>query len=647
METSPRFENLLAVPSFHHDPVFAAHVRQAFEAFQPTVVALELMPGLESELAWALECWPVAVASLRKETFTPFVPGDSMFEAYRLACDASVPVHLVDLRRDGAIERAAAIVPGAECADRVGGLFLETVAALDRLTPTAQGDLDREAHMAAHLARLMREHERVLWVGGMGHWPRLRALLAKGGLPEPKTASRRKARHQRLRLAAFALEHATGRLPHLVERYALDPVGYEEQAALRALALDAVPESEGRAVVLVRPGRSSAADVGLPESASAADVSKVLVYARNLAMSRGLGDRPALIELLTAASAVIGNRYAGRLFALAMRERTSETTKKLPTLDFKCGDTEESFRIDERPVDVRPCWVPASPGQRRALRFEEAGRRVAEPFEGLPRAKKTEKRAWKCFPPDEEAYEAFVQYVLRRATLTDPTEARSTPFQSGMRDGVDVRATVRDWRNGNVFVRETHPTRLHVSNGIIDFSNDTESSPLLRGEVADCGWADPSLQHVGSVSRNYRADSLQREPCKVLRMHRELSLVTLDAPTWLKDSKARSFYDKVIEPLVYGRREQDDLYAWLDVMFEFCKRKTVAYFSRYVPSMRVHRIAAAYGVRVIHYPLRRIPAPLLERNRQYRFAWVTQRQWEEMSARVAQGRGAWGLGARA
>lgn len=607
MDTSPRFENLLAVPSFHYDPVFAAHVRQAFESFRPTVVALELSADLEPELAWALECWPVPVCSMRNEMFMPFVPGDSMFEAYRLARATSAPVRLVDLRLDAPIERSDSPVPGPECADRLGALYLETVTALDALEPVAQGDLDREAFMAAQLAQLMKDHERVLWVGGMSHWARLRAHLASGLPSTSPVAPPRRSSFRRLRLAPMALENATGRLPYLVARYALDPLGYDEPAALRALALDAV------------------------ESASPADVARMLVYARNLAMSERLGDRPSLVDLLTASSAVIGDLYAGRLFALAMEEPTSEATAALPRLDVR-GD---AFGLDGCPIRARPYVTLGRTKSRRVTLGEVRRRSVDEPYRELPAAGPTETLVWKCFPPDEDAWETFVRYVLRRATIADPSEVRSAPFRSGMRDGVDVRATVRGWRDGNVFVRETNPTRLHVTNGLIDFANDTEQSPMLRG--TEGGWADPSARHVGSASRHHRSDRLQREPCVVNRMYRELSLITLDAPTLHRTDEAKSFYSKVILPLV--RKRGSDLYAWLEVMFAFCAGKPFAWFSHYVPSARAHRLAAGYGVRIVHYPLRRIPRTLLERNRSFRFMNLTFEQWDEVKRRVAEGRG--------
>lgn len=574
------FANLLAVPSFHYDPFFASAVRDAFERFEPTVVALELPAELEAELAWALECWPVPVASEARGLFTPFVPGDATFEAYRLARARSIPVELVD-RRARHIEREARAFPGPECA-RAGAAYLDAVAALDALHPVAAEDAAREAFMAARLARLMGAHERVLWVGGLAHWPRLLARLVEGA-GEPVFERATAPRFRRVRLGASVLERACHRWPYLVERYARDPAAYDEESAHRALALDA--------------------------GATPLDVAKVLLYARNQAMARALGDRPCLAELVLAASAVIDDEYAARLYALAMGEPTSKATARLPSLEHVV-----TYRLDERPTRLRPRVLLAErprPVVPLAIRYQQ-----------VPPARDGEPTRWLCHPPDEEAYASFVRYLLSRASRGASEQAPSVPFASGLRGGLDARATARDWLNERVFVRETQPRPRPMTNGLIDFAGQVENAPMPGG------WADPSFVEIGSASRHCHSEVLQERPFHVNRMFRELAFITLDAPTREPHPGARSFYDAVILPLVQQRG--GDLYDWLEVMFAFCANKPFAYFSRYTPSARVHRVAAAYGVRVLHVPLQSVPAQLVERNRSFRFLALTRAQWEAL-----------------
>jgi hypothetical protein len=655
------FENVLAVPSYHYDPVFAAAVQTAFATFNPTAVALELPDDLTGEIAWALSCWPGPVCSVSSRHFVPFVPGDSILEAYRLARRHGVPVSLIDLRTDEPIQRREVAAPGAECAPRVGPMFRETVDALEAAAgPPAAGDVRREGFMAARLAQLMAEHERVLWVGGMGHWGRIRARLASGmhasptAMPPASAPQPGKRRFVRLRLAPSALMQATARLPYLVARYGRNPERYDESDAIRELAGEALVEHPDRQVTLVIPGQNRLAEqLLLPEAKSSADVIRVLLYARNLAATRGVGDRPGLPDLLTAASAVIGNRFAGRLYMTAMEERPSDESRRCAPLTYEVKKRKVGYRAHNRWLDTRPFPDTGVAGQMRMIRVEEVELRAGDaPYTDLPAARKSDRLAWVCYPPDEEAYEAFIRYVLRLATIADAGDGSSAPFVAGMRDGVDARETIRHWHDGTVFVRERAPHRLQVTNALVDFTNEVETSDLLQGREVDpggskgwryAGWADPSSPRFGSASVNYRYDVLQEKPCLLQTTWRELSLLTLDCPNWIEKDDTQSFYGKVIRKLVDWPRDRD-LYAWLDVMFEFCRGKPFGYFSRYRPSTRIEQIAAKHRVRLVYVPLGRLPAALLERNRSFRFFHMTRKQWEALVRRVAETRGAWAVG---
>ena len=124
--------NLIGVPSVHYDPHFAQVVDRALIVFKPTVVALELPDGLMDELEWASAVWPGPVTVASTDAFFPFVPGDSIFEAYRLATAASIAVVLVDLPAVGPpptppMPSAKSAWVGTELVRGGAELFLETI----------------------------------------------------------------------------------------------------------------------------------------------------------------------------------------------------------------------------------------------------------------------------------------------------------------------------------------------------------------------------------------------------------------------------------------------------------------------------------------------------------------------------------------
>jgi hypothetical protein len=199
-----------------------------------------------------------------------------------------------------------------------------------------------------------------------------------------------------------------------------------------------------------------------------------------------------------------------------------------PALSYEIVGSRRGFRCEERWLMVEPFWLPAGP------RIEmwvpapaEVARRQEAPYRHVPRARKGSRHVWKAYPPDEQAYEAYVAHVLRRASVHALSEPVAEPFLAGLRDGIDVKATLRHWKEGRLYVREGRGEWLTVTNGAIDYTSEREDSTVLRGlgrPGGRGGWVDPSLTSVGSASREIRHDVIQDVPCHVTLRHREFSL---------------------------------------------------------------------------------------------------------------------------
>lgn len=648
-------DKLIGIPSKHYDPIFAQIATNAMAKFKPTVVALELPHSLLEELEWAASCWPCPVVSASQSKFFPFVPGDSIFEAFRAAKIAKIPVILVDL----STARPPVVSPekcsdvkilGPELSHIRTGLFLEIFDILLAHTgPADPWDIAREAYMAQWIARLIAQGEKVMWVGGMAHWTRIVTRITEGDYDSPDVALTAHSDFHRMRIAPSALYRMTRRLPWLVAHYAEDQIGYKEYSALQGLCLEAAKESDQAPVLLISRGESkdNLTAVNENEDITPINVARTLQYARNLAAMVDLRVQPNFIELLTAAAATIGRKYTGRLYELAMNERFSEHFLEDEALEWDMVDGREAYRCGDRIIDLVPWW-PCTGRILALLSIEEIHRRAQdELYKNLPTAAKGSKYRWKCSPDDEENYLSFVQYVLRRASLTDPEEVQSVPFRNGLRDGIDVRATLKNWNDGKIYVYEEQCGHLNFRNGAIDWSSVSEHSEILTGKK-EGGWIDPDYTCLGSCSRTIKMEVLEKDPW-IQQEYREFTLITLDAPTSFSTATPRetnkrpqTFYDHVILPLVEIKgTSKDNLYEWLDIMFEFCKGKPFAYYSRYVPSPEVHRIAWRHKVQVVHFPLHRLPANLLQRHKTFRFFYFTHKQWEEFQRRRTANTATW------
>lgn len=662
-----RWRNLLAVPSYHYHPAFAQGVRAAFQQERIDAVALELPEESEGELAWADDCWPTPVASIADGSILPFIPGDSMLEGYRLARRAHTAVYLIDLNVKGAIKRESGTRLGPEFAPRLGGLFQETMDSLLATHPKAEGDAAREAYMARRLSELLRQHERVLWIGGMAHWTAITQRLADANFSAPVVPTVRSSVFVRSRLRASALYQISTRLPCLVEDYTGRPDTFVESEALQSLALGVLSSTGDEGVEMVRHPPAPKSGIEPPESGVALDVVKMLTYAQNLAATSGVREAPDLIDLLTSASSTIGNKYAGRLYLAAMLESPSGLDQTLPNLTYEQDEEKHGFMLGSEWLFATPYWPNSSDGRSWSGFPTTVRDRLNSdaPYAELP-AGNGEPAYWWAFPPEEEAYEAYVRHVLLLATRKVAREPKSEPFSTGLQDGIDMRATVRNWHRGEIHVRVGERHDLNITNAAIDYANDSEDTAILRGRRPrslvpiglvdpnsprfnvdhDTGWLDPTCLHVGSISREAtKGEILQQEgrPCLVVRRQREFSFITLDVPSWYRglERERKDFIGRVTLRLADLPMEVDNLYEWLRVMFTFCRGKPFAYFSKYVPSARIHRLASAHNVRLVHIPLSVIPSRLLEMHRRFRFLRVSGPQYEALLKLIAEGKRAW------
>jgi hypothetical protein len=116
------------------------------------------------------------------------------------------------------------------------------------------------------------------------------------------------------------------------------------------------------------------------------------------------------------------------------------------------------------------------------------------------------------YAQDPSAFEEHTAMHLLCLEARKGSARQSVPFQIGLRDGLDVRATLRNWTSGKIYVREEQRCHLNFRNGAIDWVNSSEHSDLLSGKVPDGGWIDPDLRRMGSCSRETVREVLQKDP---------------------------------------------------------------------------------------------------------------------------------------
>ena len=110
--------------------------------------------------------------------------------------------------------------------------------------------------------------------------------------------------------------------------------------------------------------------------------------------------------------------------------------------------------------------APASSGPGRSRKNSPAGDDSWDPF-GMC--------SW---PPEDERIESFHRHVREQArAILGADLARTEKFTTSVRDGIDIRETLRNWHTGNLYVKVVPPSRGAIE--VVVFLFDIPADPQI------------------------------------------------------------------------------------------------------------------------------------------------------------------------
>jgi hypothetical protein len=451
-------------PVLHDVLELAVAVRQRLLADPPDAIAVELPETLMKPVMRCVDRLPYLsmvhyTTQQGGAVYVPVEPTDAIMEALRFGLERDLPVHLVDrdtetypLVREGVPDPYAVTLAGYEAYCRA---YLELSPRAAVPTDQDEGavaaeDALREATMAYHLQALADRYDRVLFVCGLDHAARVRALLEQP-LVRPIGRLRRDG------ALPYALDHeaareVTGEPPFLMAAY---------EAWRRTGAIAGAPDRTDVQRDLLLAARAphlehSGDEVGLQELTNARR------FSRNLALVEGRL-APDLFQLLTAARGAVDDDYAYETWDLATAYAHVETPPSLPL--------------------IRPT-VEELYGHSRSFHFHRIARQRRNRLRSMIRRRPHEKHPgqwkeeWKpgmicSYPPEDLVVEGYGAFLMRKAHRVLSEEAsRVEPFTSSLLDGIDVRETVRAWHEGQIYVRENRPVKGKLGAVVVVFDTD-------------------------------------------------------------------------------------------------------------------------------------------------------------------------------
>ncbi|MDE3117436.1 MAG: hypothetical protein KGO52_06820 [Nitrospirota bacterium] len=486
LRLSPSIEVL---PILHGSGDLAQEVREAMIARSVDCLAVPLPPSVEGAVEQAVEALPVIRLVVLPEpdqdepptiSFVPVDPCQAVIMGIRVAMGEGIPRAYID-REVTVFEPTPFTAPDPYALKRIS--LAAYAAALIPSLPPPPPDGQRRRRidwMAFRLHELELDYDSILCLCHVADWPWLREAYRERRpyvAPEPRTH-----RPTLLPVSSSTLYFALGELPFVTELYERRRA---EVRSDRHLSVDGIKE-------LLLSARTRWADRHGRESQSIANwvtphlLQRYLQYVRNLALlDRRL--TPDLYTLVLAAKQMAGDDFAMTLLETARSYAFQNEAHPLaaPALSVGIGKVEwpdglvanaknrlQGPALAWRSLSLRPAPKPLT-SRRWALQWN--------PFRQC---------SW---PPEDNRIESFTHHVREQArTILGADLARVEKFTSSVKDGVDLRETLRHWhqvrrRPGgaadkqaarprmDIYVKDMPPARGQVE--VVLFLFDTPADP--------------------------------------------------------------------------------------------------------------------------------------------------------------------------
>ena len=433
--------------------------------------------------------------------------------------------------------------------------------------------------MAYHLQQLRKKHQRLLFVCGISHYPRILARLSSAQA-QPIGRQRREGAilahlHQR------SSREITSEIPYLAAAYEKqreEMLAFWREQPNGLFPLDRLQQHEALLQEAAHQHLQNSQEEIKPHQFSI-----LRRFARNYTLIQGFL-APDFYQLVVAARGAVDDNYSYEVWDLGSRYPWQEENPNLPTIELRGEDlflNQKKIRFHRSFRTTRRRFVPV-PVKSKRLQEQQPGEW---------------QRQWQghmicSHPPEDLVVEGWGHYIKKKAGQILASEnSRTVPFTSSLLDGIDLRETIRNWHEGKLYVKDNRPLRGKVGSVVLIFDEDQpgkSESERFPWRVTWLGeheqesdmafYATPSGQHlVGpGISRcQYGGFMLTYPPMRVYDIWQD------------------SYFD-------IARNKSERL---LLAAIDYCEQSQVAYIAAKPPSGWCHTVASRYRKKIIYLPI--------------------------------------------
>ena len=585
-------ERVTVLPVIHGSGDFAVEVRRLMLSERFDCLAVPLPPSFQSDVERAIVHLPNITLVLQEElpnyrvsdwspeseaaaevgdersySYVPIDPCQPVIAALRIAQQEHLHRAFIDLEVDRFHPLGAALpdpyalkkVPSEQFAAAV-------LPAIPRL-PEGQPQ-QRTLVMARRLRELEERYQSILFVCSLTDWPWVREAYTERR--EPSAVDAVVEDTVLFRPDPPTLLFLLGELPFITGLYERARAELDDD---ENLSIDGVKE-----MLLAARSRYEADLKSRARRLTPHLFSTLLKYVRNLSLiERRM--TPDLYTLIIAAQQIAGDQFAIHLAETAREYLPQEW---LPYPELKMGI--DRAQLPDGDVVTLKTRLPGNPVSWRTCRLNRRPPKIDQ-LQWAMRWNPFRQCSW---PPEDIAIERFRTHVKDHAlSILGNDLAKTEKFSTSLKDGLDIRETLRNWHTGDLYVREYPPNRGSLDCVIMLF--DSPADPR------DYPWRITWHAEVHDESTlSFFATDFQSE-----LVGPGIALSTYGGAMFL-------FPPRPIEDIW-----RDEQFDFVDTLEErllaaacvYSREKHIALLSAAVPGAGWRRLAKKHHKKLIHVPL--------------------------------------------
>lgn len=582
---------ICCLPVIHGSGDFSVEVRRLMLEERFDCVAVPLPPSFQSAVEQGLAHLPNITIATQEETspydaadwspddddespppkracsYVPIDPCQPVIAALRIAQQEHIPRAFVDCEVER-FETSTLGLPDPYALKRVAieKFSAAVLPALPR--PRLQQVRQRVSWMARRLRELEKKYNRILFVCSVTEWVWVREAYTQ---QIPVEFSEEEVQETQLfRVAPETLLFLLGELPFITGLYerARSELDSDEN-----LSIDGVKE-----LLLSAREKYQQELKGRARRITPHLLATCLKYIRNLSLiERRL--TPDFYTLVTSAKQMAGDQFAISL---------AETSREYPFQNWlPLGDFQVSVDRGQLPDGTMVEMKSRLPGNPIIWRQVQLNRK----------APKIDQQQWRMrwnpfthcsWPPEDVAIERFRTHVKDHAlNILGNDLARTEKFSTSLKDGLDIRETLRNWHTGELYVKVIPPSRGSLDCVLMFF--DSPADP--RDYPWRITW---HAEHQDESTLSFFASDYRQE------------LVGPGIATATYGGAMFLFPPRPVRDVWHDARF--DVAETLEerLLFAAChlsQERHIAVLSAMPPGQAWRKIAARHGKRLVHVPL--------------------------------------------